>query len=30
MNSDIDKLYMQLLDLDEMYNFVVQIFFYLK
>jgi hypothetical protein len=27
MNSDIDKLYMQLLNLDQMYNFVVQIFF---
>ena len=27
MNSDGDKLYMKVVDLDEIYNFVVQIFF---
>ena len=27
MNSDEDKLYMKIVDLDEIYNFVVQTFF---
>jgi len=27
MNSDGDKLYMRIVDLDEIYNFVVQTFF---
>jgi len=27
MNSDGDGLYMRIVDLDEIYNFVVQIFF---
>ena len=27
MNSDGDKLYMKIVDLDEIYNFIVQIFF---
>ena len=27
MNSDGDKLYMKIVDLDEIYNFVVQTFF---
>ena len=27
MNSDGDKLYMKIVDLDEIYNFIGQIFF---
>ena len=27
MNSDGDKLYMKIVDLDEIYNFVILIFF---
>ena len=28
MNSDGDKLYMKIVDLDEIYNFVVQFFLF--
>ena len=30
MNPDEDKLYIKIVDLDEIYNFVVQTFFHLE
>ena len=30
MNSDGDKIYKKIIDLDEIYNFVIQTFFHLE